>query len=150
VSTAILAPLGGDVVALADVPDPVFAQELVGAGVAIKPQRGIGDITVTAPVAGKIVKLHPHAFVILGAGGVGVLVHVGIDTVRLKGEGFTLLAAEKSKVAAGDPVLRFNPDEVIAHGYSDICPVVVLDSKPGAVTPDPRTVKEGEELFAWG
>lgn len=149
-STPVLAPLPGEVVALADVPDPVFAQELVGAGVAVKPVRGGGQVTVTAPVAGKIVKLHPHAFVILAAGGVGVLVHVGIDTVRLKGEGFTLLAAEKSKVNAGDPVLRFDPDEVLAHGYSDICPVVVLDSKPGAVTARPGAVAEGDELFSWG
>lgn len=149
-TTPVLAPMAGEVVPLADVPDPVFAQELVGAGVALKPVRGGGEVTVTAPVAGKVVKLHPHAFVILAAGGVGVLVHVGIDTVRLKGEGFTLLAAEKSKVAAGDPILKFDPDQVLAHGYSDICPVVVLDSPAGAVSVAPHMVEEGDELFGWG
>jgi PTS system glucose-specific IIA component len=150
VSLAIHAPLAGGVVALADVPDPVFAQELVGAGVAIVPQRGSGEVVVAAPVAGRIIKLHPHAFVVLAPSGTGVLVHVGIDTVRLKGQGFTLLAAEKSTVAVGDPVLRFDPDRVIARGYSDICPVVVLDSAPGAVAAQPRSVEQGQELFTWG
>ncbi|MES6461709.1 PTS glucose transporter subunit IIA, partial [Cutibacterium acnes] len=83
--TPISSPMAGDVHPLADVPDPVFAQGLVGPGVAIVP-IGEAEVTVVAPIAGRIVKLHPHAFVIQ-AEGFGVLVHLGIDTVQLDGRG---------------------------------------------------------------
>jgi glucose-specific phosphotransferase system IIA component len=96
--TVVLAPLPGRVVALADVPDPVFAQQMVGSGVAIEPARGQGPLTVVAPISGKILKLHPHAFVIFGEKATGVLVHIGIDTVKLEGDGFTLIAAEGDTV----------------------------------------------------
>ena len=79
--TPISSPMAGDVHPLADVPDPVFAQGLVGPGVAIVPISE-AEVTVVAPIAGRIVKLHPHAFVIQ-AEGFGVLVHLGIDTVQL-------------------------------------------------------------------
>ena len=86
-------------VAMSDVPDPVFAEEMVGPGVAIEPEPG--RTTVVSPIAGKVVKVLPHAFVVLGDG-VGVLVHLGINTVRLEGEGFEVLATQGSEVAAGD------------------------------------------------
>lgn len=131
----VLAPLAGKVVSLADVPDPVFAGQIVGSGVAIDPDRTRGTLTVTAPIAGKILKLHPHAFVILGSG-VGVLVHLGIDTVKLKGEGFDLLAAEGDEVEAGAPIVTFDPTEIAATGNSPICPIVVMDSPKDSVVSD--------------
>ena len=76
----VLAPCPGTVVAMSDVPDPVFAEEMVGPGVAIEPDPG--PTTVVSPIAGTVVKVMPHAFVVLGDG-VGVLVHLGIDTVKL-------------------------------------------------------------------
>ena len=76
-------------VPLSETPDPVFAGEMVGPGVAIDPDPG--ETTVVSPIAGKVVKVHPHAFVVLGADGVGVLVHLGINTVRLEGKGFEVL-----------------------------------------------------------
>ncbi|MDD9206575.1 PTS glucose transporter subunit IIA, partial [Georgenia sp. 10Sc9-8] len=97
VSLEVLAPVAGTVLPLADVPDPVFAEALVGPGIAVDPARE-GEVSVVAPVAGTVVKLHPHAFVILASGGRGVLVHMGLDTVELRGEGFTLHAAEKDTV----------------------------------------------------
>lgn len=150
-TVSVLAPLPGRVLALAGVPDPVFAGQLVGAGVAIDPARGRGALEVVSPIAGKIVKLHPHAFVVLG-GGVGVLVHLGIDTVKLAGEGFELLAAEGAQVEAGAPVVRFDPAEIEKTGYSVICPVVVMDSKPDTVPTDAvgSVVETGGELFPWG
>ncbi|RBO90297.1 PTS sugar transporter subunit IIA [Nocardia puris] len=150
-TVSVLAPLPGRVLALADVPDPVFAGQLVGAGVAIDPARGRGALEVVSPIAGKIVKLHPHAFVVLG-GGVGVLVHLGIDTVKLAGEGFELLAAEGAQIEAGDPVVRFDPAEIEKTGYSVICPVVVMDSKPDTVPTEVvgSEVEAGGELFPWG
>lgn len=147
--TDVLTPFAGPVVALADVPDPVFAGQLVGAGVAVDPSDAHTAVTALAPVAGTIVKLHPHAYAIQGAAGTDVLVHVGIDTVKMSGSGFTLLAAEGDIVEAGTPVVRFEPDTIIAAGYSPVCPVVVLGSAPDSVPQDAvgTTVDAGDVLF---
>ncbi|WP_446223345.1 PTS sugar transporter subunit IIA [Nocardia sp. IBHARD005] len=147
-SVPVIAPLPGKVVALSEVPDQVFAEQIVGSGVALDPDRTRGTLMVTAPIAGKILKLHPHAFVILGHG-VGVLVHLGIDTVKLKGEGFELLATEGDTVEAGAPIVTFDPTEIAATGYSVICPVVVMDSAKDSVRTDTigTTVDSGGLLF---
>jgi sugar PTS system EIIA component len=143
----VLAPVAGRVVALADVPDPVFAQQIVGSGVAIDPDRAPG--TAVSPVAGRLLKLHPHAFVVLTAAAQGVLVHLGIDTVQLDGEGFDLVAAEGDELAAGDPVVRWDPAGVEAGGRSPMVPVVVMDTaadtfSAGAVG---SSVDVGDVLF---
>ncbi|MFJ6172102.1 PTS glucose transporter subunit IIA [Curtobacterium sp. NPDC092190] len=147
--TAVRTPFAGPVVALADVPDPVFAGQLVGAGVAVDPTGVAGPVTAVAPVDGTIVKLHPHAFALQGSAGTDVLVHVGIDTVKLRGEGFELLAAEGDTVHAGDPVVRFTPSVIEAAGYSPVCPVVVLGSAPDSVEQGSvgTTVPEGATLY---
>ncbi|WIB77896.1 PTS glucose transporter subunit IIA [Curtobacterium sp. MCPF17_002] len=147
--TSVRTPFAGPVVSLADVPDPVFAGQLVGAGVAVDPTGVEGAVTAVAPVDGSIVKLHPHAFALQGATGTDVLVHVGIDTVKLSGEGFELLAAEGDTVSAGDPIVRFTPSVISAAGYSPICPVVVLGSAPDSIAQDTvgTTVREGDTLF---
>ncbi|MFD4353772.1 PTS glucose transporter subunit IIA [Nocardia sp. NPDC058518] len=147
-SIPVIAPLPGKVMALSEVPDQVFAEQIVGSGVALDPDRTRGTLMVTAPIAGKILKLHPHAFVILGHG-VGVLVHLGIDTVKLKGEGFELLATEGDTVEAGAPIVTFDPTEIAATGYSVICPVVVMDSAKDSVHTDTigATVDSGGLLF---
>jgi len=147
--TDVLTPFAGPVVALADVPDPVFAGQLVGAGVALDPSSAHTAITVVAPVAGTIVKLHPHAFALQGTAGTDVLVHIGIDTVTMHGTGFTLLASEGDTVDAGTAVVRFEPDTVIAAGHSPVCPVVVLGSAPDSVPQDAvgTSVAPGEVLF---
>jgi PTS system glucose-specific IIA component/PTS system N-acetylglucosamine-specific IIA component len=147
--TVVRTPFAGPVVALSDVPDPVFAAQLVGAGVAVDPSGVSGEVTAVAPVAGRIVKLHPHAFALEGEAGTDVLVHVGIDTVKLHGDGFALLAAEGDTVAAGDPVVRFTPSAVLAAGYSPVCPVVVLGSEPDSVpqTAVGTSVDVGDPLY---
>ncbi|MFD4462713.1 PTS glucose transporter subunit IIA [Nocardia sp. NPDC058480] len=147
-SIPVIAPLPGKVVALSEVPDQVFAEQIVGSGVALDPDRTRGTLMVTAPIAGKILKLHPHAFVILGHG-VGVLVHLGIDTVKLKGEGFELLATEGDTVEAGAPIVTFDPTAIAATGYSVICPVVVMDSAKDSIHTDTigTTVASGGLLF---
>ena len=147
----VLAPVSGTVRAMADVPDPVFAGEIVGPGLAIDPTRD-GVVEAIAPVAGTIFKLHPHAFVIVAPGSRGVLVHLGLDTVQLAGVGFTLHAAEGDTVAAGDVVVSWTPADVEAGGRSPICPVVALEGKPGTVTGlvAPGTaVRAGEPLLEW-
>ncbi len=143
----VAAPMAGQVHPLAEVPDPVFAQGLVGPGVAIAP-AGEGEVMVVAPVAGRIVKLHPHAFVIQSST-VGVLVHLGIDTVQLNGQGFVLHAGEGDEVAVGDPLITWSPSQVVAGGRSAICPVVLLDADPSVVTPASSgpAVEPGDDLL---
>ncbi len=147
----VLAPCPGRVVAMSDVPDPVFAEEMVGPGVAIEP--GPGRTTVVSPIAGKVVKVLPHAFVVLGDG-VGVLVHLGINTVRLEGEGFEVLATQGSEVAAGDPMITWDPSSLppTASGQdvSPIVPVVLMDAPKGSVASDAigGSVAAGDVLFA--
>ena len=144
--TSVLAPVAGTVVALADVPDPVFAQQIVGSGIAIDPERA--ESTVVAPADGRLLKLHPHAFVLLTAGGKGLLVHLGIDTVQLEGAGFELLVAECDEVTAGTPIVRWNPAEIEAGGRSPIVPVVVMDSAPDSVHSGVTgTLRVGDEIF---
>jgi sugar PTS system EIIA component len=147
--TAVLAPVAGRALAMADVPDPVFAQEMVGPGVAVDPTDD--TVTVVAPVAGRLVKLLPHAFVVLTDDGVGVLVHLGIDTVKSDASVFTLLADEGATVAAGDPVVRWDVAATRAAGLSPVVPVVLMDQPKGSV-PDPgdREVTAGAELYVAG
>lgn len=146
--TTVLAPVEGAAVGLAAVPDPVFSAGMVGPGTAIDPMRGPGK--AVAPIAGKIMKLHPHAYVIVGDDGKGVLVHLGIDTVQLKGEGFQLLAAEGDRVSAGQPVVAWDPAAIEAGGRSPVCPVVALDALADAVTDVVEgDVHVGDELFQW-
>lgn len=127
----VLAPMAGHSLAVHDVPDPVFAAGLVGPGVAIRP--GPGRQTAVSPIAGRLVKLHPHAFVVVDATGQGVLVHLGIDTVQMQGEGFELRAEEGAQVEAGDPVVSWDPADVETAGRSPVSAVLALDCDPAVV-----------------
>lgn len=144
--TDVLAPCPGTVMAMADVPDPVFAQEMVGPGVAIAPTDG--PTTVVSPIAGKVLKVHPHAFVVYGDG-VGVLVHLGINTVRLEGAGFEVLVEQGSDVSAGDPMISWDPATITGEGISTVVPVVVMDALKGSVTSEVvgADVVTGDLLF---
>jgi sugar PTS system EIIA component len=146
-SLGAVAPVPGTVMALADVPDPVFAQQIVGSGVAIDPERS--PSTAVSPVAGRLLKLHPHAFVVLTATGQGVLVHLGIDTVQLDGEGFELVSAEGDELESGDPIVHWDPAVVEAGGRSPIVPVVVMDTAADTVSAAAvgSTVEIGDPLF---
>jgi sugar PTS system EIIA component len=143
------APVAGRAVGLAGVPDEVFAQRLVGPGTAIDPKPAPDD--ALAPVSGTLAKLHPHAFVVVAEGGRGVLVHLGIDTVQLRGAGFELLAKEGQPVTAGQPVVRWDPAAVAASGRSPLCPVVALDAPGSALSAvvEQGEVAAGDPLFIW-
>nr|NLD40305.1 PTS glucose transporter subunit IIA [Actinomycetales bacterium] len=188
----VLSPLSGRVLPLADVPDPVFAQGMVGAGVAVEPRVGagtpasptiaaesssadaaqratataaapfpdladeagtdeagqpvIGEIA-TAPISGRLMKAFPHAYILQGE--VDVLVHLGIDTVSLEGAGFELLVEEGTEVAAGTPIIRWDPEYVASRGR----PPMVLVVVPGLRVEDldvgtrGRLVAAGDPLF---
>ncbi len=153
-SVRVLAPCAGRVMAMSEVPDPVFAEEMVGPGVAIEPavEPDGGRTTVVAPIAGTLVKVLPHAFVVLGDG-VGVLVHLGINTVRLEGEGFEVLGTQGSEVAAGDPVIAWDPSALPAtaggQDVSPVVPIVVMDAEKGSVASEAvgAEVAAGDLLF---
>ena len=118
----VLAPLDGTVVDLESVPDEVFAQKMAGDGVAIAPS---GQLAV-APVTGDLVKLFPggHAFGIAMNDGVELIVHIGLDTVELKGEGFENIATEGQVVKAGTPIVRFDRATIERLGKVMLSPVV--------------------------
>ncbi|WP_199433178.1 PTS sugar transporter subunit IIA [Qaidamihabitans albus] len=145
-------PVAGTTLALGEVPDPVFAQAMVGPGIAVRPEGGRGGIVAAvAPIDGTIATLHPHAFVVAGEDGRAVLVHLGIDTVKQKGEGFTLHVVQGESVRAGQPIVGWDPDAVSAAGYSPIVPVVALDAAEDALSGlRPGTgVGAGDEVFTW-
>jgi PTS system N-acetylglucosamine-specific IIA component len=143
----VTAPLTGLIVPLSEVPDPVFAQRLVGPGLAISPlpQRQ----TILSPIGGRLLKLKPHAFIV-AEGRTAVLVHLGIDTVLLDGAASWLIAVEKQIVRAGEPIMHWDPALVTAAGLSAICPVVALDAPVDAVGDLAHgEVIAGAELFTW-
>lgn len=146
------APVAGRVIALPDVSDPVFAQEIVGPGLAIIPTRK-GRLPALAPIDGTIVKLHPHAFVIAAPSSPAVLVHLGLDTVSLAGDGFSLLCEEGQEVRAGDAVVAWSPSDIRGRGLDPVVPVIVLESAGLALTAlaEPgRRVRAGEPLLRLG
>jgi PTS system N-acetylglucosamine-specific IIA component len=142
-------PVTGLVVRLSEVPDPVFAEAMVGPGLAVVPSDSPAD--AVAPVDGTIATLHPHAFVVATESGRAVLVHLGIDTVKLKGDGFLLHVAKGDVVRAGQPVVGWHPAAIAAAGYATVCPVIALDAGPDVVgSPhSPGPVSVGERLFDW-
>lgn len=122
----VLAPVAGRVVPLAEVADPTFAQGIVGHGAAIDPPRE--RVEALAPVSGTLVKLWPHAYVVMAEGNIGVLVHLGIDTVQLDGDGFTVHVSEGDRVEVGQPIVSYDVPAVEAAGRNPIVPVIVFDT----------------------
>ncbi len=123
----ILAPLSGWLVPLDSVPDPVFAGKMVGDGISLDPTSG----SLLAPVGGVVSNLHPahHALTITTAEGVEVMVHVGIDTVMLKGEGFFPLIEQGQQVSAGQPVIDFDLDLVGRKAASLLTQIIITNGE---------------------
>ena len=127
-------PLAGQVVPLSEVPDPVFAGGVMGPGVAIVPTGN----TVYSPGAGTVAAAQPtgHAFGLVLDGGLEVLIHVGIDTVNLKGEGFDVKVKNGDHVELGTPLVVFDRKVIEDAGYPLITPVIVLNADDfGSVSP---------------
>lgn len=147
-TTPVLAPFAGAAVPLSEVPDPVFAQGMLGPGIAVIPDDAAGQLVVVAPVAGTIMKAMPHAVALVSESGQGVLVHVGIDTVQLKGDGFEVLVEKKQTVIAGQELLRVNAGFVREQGYDLISPVVLMDGDATQITqPVHGLVASADALF---
>lgn len=147
--TEVMSPLSGQAVGLASVPDPVFSGAMVGPGTAIDPVREPSE--AVSPVAGVVVSLHPHAFVVVDEAGRGVLTHLGIDTVQLNGEGFELLVRKGDTVAQGQPVVWWDPSAVETAGKSPVCPVVALEAVADQLSGvrEDGDVAAGQPLFSW-
>jgi PTS system N-acetylglucosamine-specific IIC component len=141
---ALVSPVTGDVVALDQVPDEAFASKAVGDGVAVKPTGK----TVVAPAAGTIVKIFNtnHAFCLETEKGAEIVVHMGIDTVALNGQGFTRLVEEGAEVVAGQPILEMDLDFLNANARSMISPVVCsnIDDYSGLVLQAQGSVVAGQ------
>ncbi|MBU5595261.1 PTS glucose transporter subunit IIA [Amphibacillus sp. MSJ-3] len=123
----IIAPLSGQLVSLDQVPDPVFAEKMMGEGVAIIPTDG----RVVAPVNGRIIQIpqSKHAVGIEAEDGTEILIHIGLETVRLKGQGFEELVKVNDQVKVGDPLLTVDLTFIEDQADSTITPVIITNSK---------------------
>ncbi|MEO4525446.1 glucose-specific PTS transporter subunit IIBC [Staphylococcus aureus] len=147
-SHIVHAPLTGEVTPLSGVPDQVFSEKMMGDGIAIKPSQG----EVRAPFNGKVQMIFPtkHAIGLVSDSGLELLIHIGLDTVKLNGEGFTLHVEEGQEVKQGDLLINFDLDYIRNHAKSDITPIIVtqgnitnLDFKQG----EHGNISFGDQLF---
>jgi len=124
----IIAPITGKVLDISQTPDPVFSEKMVGDGVAIEPIEGL----VLAPIDGEVVQLFPtkHAIGLKAANGVEVLIHIGIDTVKMQGQGFSSFVNPGDKVKIGDRLLAFDLSLVEERAKSVITPIVITNLPP--------------------
>ena len=124
--SAVFAPLSGPVVPLGDVPDPVFAQRMAGDGLAIDPV----DNRVLSPCDGKVVQVHrkQHAVTLATDEGAEILIHVGIETVNLNGEGFQVRCSEGQRVNKGEPLLEFDADLIVRRAKSLVTVVLIANA----------------------
>lgn len=138
-ATTVLAPVAGHVVPLDEVEDKVFASRTLGEGVGVVPTDG----RIVSPVAGKLVTVAKtgHAFGIRTDDGVEVLVHIGIDTVQMKGEGFEVAVAKGDRVEAGDLLATVDLDVVRQAGYDTVTVVTITNTKAMAAV-NPQSGKD--------
>lgn len=124
-SLTLIAPISGETINLSEVPDPVFAEKTAGDGIAIK---STGD-TVVAPCDGTLSVLmgSGHAFAITTSNGLDILVHIGLETVSLNGQGFEILQRVNTKVTAGTPIIKIDRALIEAKGLSLITPVLITN-----------------------
>ncbi|MEI2356541.1 PTS glucose transporter subunit IIA [Mesobacillus zeae] len=122
----LVAPLSGSLVSLEKVPDPVFAEKMMGDGLAIDPSEGMA----VSPVDGEIIQVFPtkHAIGIRAENGAEILLHIGLETVALKGEGFDAHVKEGDKVKAGDRLMSFDLQIIRTKAKSTLTPVIITNT----------------------
>lgn len=122
----IMSPLSGEVMMLKEVNDEVFSEGILGKGAAIKPDGG----RVVSPVDGVVSQMFEtgHAVTLTSNGGTEILIHIGLDTVKLKGLHFVKHANTGDKVRAGDPLVTFDHAAIEAAGYDSITPIIICNS----------------------
>ena len=122
----LVAPLSGYLMPIETVPDPVFSQKMVGDGVSIDPTSNV----LKSPCAGEVVQLHPshHAITIKTTDGLEILLHIDLDTVELRGKGFSPKVQMGDRVNPGDALIEFDIDYIALHARSLLMQVVVTNS----------------------
>ncbi|MFY8330549.1 beta-glucoside-specific PTS transporter subunit IIABC [Vagococcus carniphilus] len=143
---AIYSPMEGQVIPLSDIKDEAFSQGLLGKGVGLIPTEG----KLYAPFIGTVVSIFPtkHAIGLVSESGIEVLIHVGLDTVQMEGEGFTTFVEQGAKVEKGQHILSFDIEKIKAAGFSVETPIVITNSDDfmDIITLDPKSI-EKEELI---
>ena len=129
-SFLVRAPFSAHVLPLAEIPDPVFASGVVGDGRALLPDDDVTCVTVHSPINGVITKLKSHAAIITSTRGPSILIHLGIDTVGLRGRGYAPLVEEGDIVDEGTPLIHWDLGPVRGAGLSPFVPIIVV-SPPG-------------------
>ena len=143
----LIAPLTGILVPIEMVPDPVFAKKMVGDGISIDPLSGV----LLAPIDGEVVNVQPakHAVTIRSADGLEVLLHIGLDTVRMGGKGFQAKVKAGQQVSVGDELIAFDLDTVAKEALSLLTQVVVTNSDAiSSLTPMTGMVTAGQDVVA--
>lgn len=143
----VFSPITGEVIPLEQVSDETFAKEIMGKGIAVMPSEG----RVVSPVDGKIQMIFKtkHAIGILSEDGAEILIHIGIDTVKLEGKHFKAYVKDGDSVKKGDLLVEFDKDAIIAEGYQVVTPVIITNSANylDVLAKDIREVKAGEGLL---
>ncbi|MCC0672149.1 PTS glucose transporter subunit IIA [Clostridioides sp. ES-S-0145-01] len=120
-------PLTGKVLSITDVPDDAFSSKMLGDGIAIEPQEGV----VSSPVDGEVIQVFlpaKHAICIKSEDGLEILIHIGLDTVKMNGDGFEVLVNAGDKVYCGQKLIRFNLEKIKKSVKSVITPIVITNS----------------------
>lgn len=145
-ANALVAVATGDLIPLSEVPDPVFAQKLAGDGAAIMVK---GD-TIVAPADGEIALVFKtkHAFAMTLNNGLELLIHIGVDTVGLNGEGFEQLVEQGTKVKAGTPIIKIDREFILSKGLSLATPVLItnVDSTKSITPVESGSVVAGQNV----
>lgn len=125
VNEELVAVAEGKILPISEVPDPVFAEKMMGEGFAVDPTSDV----IVAPISGKLIQVADtlHAYGILSDSGVEVLVHVGLDTVNLQGKGFDAQVKIGDTVKKGDPLVKIDREYLIANAPSIVIPVIVTN-----------------------
>ncbi|MBE7356605.1 PTS glucose transporter subunit IIA [Staphylococcus haemolyticus] len=143
----VYAPLNGLIVPLSEVDDPIFSEGMMGKGLAIQPE----NYEIKAPIDGTIsmVTVSKHAIGITSSDGIELLIHVGLDTVKLNGKGFYLLVSENEKVKIGQPILKFDASYIKEQGYDIITPVLITNSSEfeDIIKADTQNVKAKDKIM---
>lgn len=146
-SIGIGTPAAGKLVSIKEVSDPTFSEEVLGKGTAIIPADG----KFYAPVDGTISTVFPtgHAAAITSSEGVEILIHIGLDTVKLEGKYFTIHAEEGQEIKKGDLILEADLDQIKAEGYDIITPVIICNSDEYSEIQmmEPGDVTQGDDIL---
>lgn len=147
INEIVCSPIKGNVIELDKVNDPVFAEGMMGKGIAIMPKEG----KVFSPVNGKIASVFgsKHAIGIISEGGAEILIHVGIDTVQLEGKYFNAHVKAGDTVTSGQLLLEFDGEEIKKNGYDIVTPIIVnnTNESQNIVFTDNKEINSGEVLF---